>query len=167
MTPIRLILGRNTHWISIWVRLKTWSEWSHVAIVDGDVVIEAKGIAVWPMLLVLLNIIPNSIELGGVVRTPISDFLDRYDSVHYVWIDGDMDRARSLVGTPFDPWGMLGILIKRNIHCVRSLFCAEYVALVATHFRDEFAHHQTAQTILAASRDTERVPWDAAPLGTC
>ncbi|MEI8647418.1 hypothetical protein P4S73_04715 [Paraglaciecola sp. Hal342] len=115
------------------------------------------------MLLVLLKIIPNTIELGGVVRTPIREFLNRYDSVHYVWIDGDMDRARSLVGTPFDPWGMLGILIKRNIHCVKSLFCAEYVALVATHFRDEFAHHQTAQTILAASRDTEWVSWDTPP----
>lgn len=163
---MKIIVAHNRHWISLWIRRHTWSEWSHTGIVDGDVVLEAKGIAVWPMLLVLLCFKQNSIELGGVVRTPILEFVGRYDVTRIAYMDGDMALARALVGTPFDPWGMVGILLKKNIHDISALFCAEYVALVATHIRDEFAHTATAQFIFANSRD-EPCPADGCPTRSC
>jgi len=153
---MKIIFARNKHWISRWIQSETWSRWSHVGIVDGVHVIEAKGIAVWPMLLVLLGLKKNSIKLGGVVKTPLSEFLIKYKKVQYAYIDGDIEKARALVGIAmFDPWGLIGIYLKRRIDCHDKFFCAKLVAYCATHYRDRFIHRATAQKILEISRDEE------------
>jgi len=108
------------------------------------------------MLLVLLGLKKNSIKLGGVVETPISEFLEKYKMVRYAYLDGDIERARALVGKAmFDPWGLIGIYLKKRIDCHDKFFCAKLVAYCATHYRDRFIHRATAQRILEISRDEE------------
>lgn len=151
---MKIIFGRNSHWISKWIQRETWSRWSHVGIIDGDYVIEAKGISPLPMFLVLLGLKKNSISLGGVIKTPLPEFYQRYNDTKIAYLDGDIEIARRMVGTVmFDPWGMLGLYIKKRIHCSDKVFCAKMVALCATNYRNRFAYRATSQRILEMSRD--------------
>ena len=151
---MRLIFARNKHLLSYLIQREQWGEWSHVGIIDGDFVIEARGIPVLPLILIIFGVIKNSLKYGGVTRTPMAEFLSRYHVTHTAYINGSIDSARTHIGTMFDGWGILGIFFKRRIHCDDKVFCSKLVALCATNYRDKLAYKATVENIYAISRDT-------------
>ena len=126
-----------------------------MGIIDGDYVIEAKGIPIIPLILIIFCVIKNDIKYGGVYRTPMTEFLSRYGHTRTAHLcgGGDIELARSSVGTQFDGWGIMGIFFKRRIHCDDKLFCSKLVALCAHGHRDSMAYKATVESILAITRD--------------
>lgn len=126
--------------------------------VCGDDVVHSVGIPPIKLILVLLGIIPNSLKLGGVVRTPMSEFLDTYTETRIAYIDGNVEIACAMVGkVMYDAFGVLGLFFGRCIGCAEKMSCAKMVWLCADHADDEFADRATPQMILAISTD-KKIP---------
>lgn len=120
---ITVIFARNDHWISRLVRWRTNSQWSHVGILDGDYVIEAMGST-------------------GVRQTPLAQFYDRYTHHTSKQLPGDIEKARYLIGSDFDLWGLWGVFFRSDeLQSSRKWFCSELVAY-ATGLYDETALHK-------------------------
>jgi hypothetical protein len=117
-----LIFGRNNHWISRLIRWRTKSLWSHVGIIDGDNVIEARG--------------------GfGVVLTQMCEFMHRYDYTEIHSLPGDVQKAKKLIGKRFDDKGVWGhMFCVPFIHDLDAWFCSEIVAYAADDIPDNAAH---------------------------
>lgn len=128
-----VIFGRNKHWISRTIQLITRFKFSHVGILDGGYVIEAKG----PI---------------GVVKTPLFDFLERYDETEFRKIDGDIRRARKLIGKPFDKSGILAFILPWKKQNPEEWFCSEVLALASHAIADEFAHNVAPKHVYWISR---------------
>lgn len=117
------------------IRMVTWSKWSHVTLVDGDVVIEA----VWPRVRVV----------------PLSDVLSRHSRHAFVDVecrDGKaiIDAARSQVGKPYDLTALFGLLMHRDWQEPDRWFCSELVAWAfdkagSPLFRRDAMHRVTPQ----------------------
>lgn len=152
---MKVILCRSRAISSRLIQSVTWSRWSHCAVQDGDYVIEAVGVPPFSLILVLFGIRKNSIKLGGVVATPLSEFNEKHRQQRIVYVDGDMDKLRSCVGMLYDAWGVLGIKLKRQIHCPDKMTCCKLVAYAAYGYRDEFIYTSTVQKILEISGDHE------------
>lgn len=95
------------------IRAVTWSDWSHVALVDGDTVIEA----VWPV----------------VKTTPLSEVLEKHKSYTIVELpslddDALLEAAKSQLGKPYDLTALFGILSHRDWQQDDRWFCSELVA---------------------------------------
>lgn len=104
--------------ISAFIRFFTWSKWSHVAILDGDYVIESRG-------------------GKGVVRTPLQLFLRRVSRVAamrypHVATDAAIAFARSQLGKGYDWGAIFGIGFRRNWGDRSKWSCVE-LATVAAH----------------------------------
>lgn len=98
---------------AIAIRGLTWSDWSHVALVDGEEVIEAT----WPT----------------VCATPLDDVLAKHSLcviVEFSDVDGAaiIQAARSQIGKPYDLAGILGIALHRDWQDQDKWFCSELVA---------------------------------------
>lgn len=95
------------------IRAVTWSDWSHVAIVDGDEVIEATwpAVRVAPMAEVVAKH-PKHV----VVDLPCSD------------AGAIIAAARSQVGKPYDLTALFGLLVRRDWQEADRWFCSELVA---------------------------------------
>lgn len=134
-----LVFGRNSSLISRIIRLRTGSKWSHVAILDtdGNHVIEARG-------------------NHGVERNTMSHFLTRYRVVDFRYMPGDMDKARSYIGRPYDEKGIIGILFRTYDHCELGIHCSELTALASSTIPDEFAHTLTPDLIYRLSWSLDR-----------
>jgi len=125
---MQVIFARNRHWISWLVRVRTNSDWSHVAIVDGDNVIEAMG--------------------GfGVTLTPIDRFKARYDKFEVRQMIGDIERARSKLGMEFDLSGLWGIFFRKQWQNPEQWFCSEIVAHACTYISDDYQHNFTPELL--------------------
>ena len=116
------------------IRGITWSEFSHVAVIDGDEVIEA----VYPHVRV----------------TPLADIIARHSRCAIVEIPCDEKAAilaaRSQIGKPYDLKGMIGIGINRDWQDDGQWWCSELVAWAIASggnklYRDEFMHRVTPQ----------------------
>lgn len=108
---VRLYFRRSQSAGSRLIRFFTWSKWSHVAIEDGDHVIES----VWP---------------GGVVRTPLSEWkkAGEWASSSLVGEQLIVDLAASQVGKPYDLTAIFGILFQRDWQVTDHWFCSELIA---------------------------------------
>jgi len=113
MSKIVAIFCRNHSVGSILIRwLGAWgSNWSHVGILDGDYVIEAR----YP---------------AGVTKTLLSEFQDRYTKLEYVDIEcpdavAAMNYANSRVGRRYDLGAILGFIIREPIASLNRDFCNE------------------------------------------
>lgn len=96
------------------IRAVTWSDWSHVAIIDGDEVIEAT----FPQ---------------GVRVAPLADVLAKHSK--YAIVDFDcaseaaiIAAARGQLGKPYDWTALAGMLVHRDWQENDSWFCSELVA---------------------------------------
>ncbi len=114
MNTVTLVFSRKHHIGSLLLRAFLWSEWSHVAIVDGEDVIEAATGA-------------------GVRRRPLADLLA--ESSQYEIVDvpalspaSVIAAARTQIGKPYDWPGVLGIGFRRRWQDDDSWFCSELVA---------------------------------------
>ena len=155
--PIKIIFARKKRGISKYIQSKTWSVWSHVAIIDGDSVIQSVGIPPLKLFLVLFGIIPNSVKLGGVVRTPMNEFLETYKDTRIAYIDGNIDIARAMIDVVmYDAWGIVGLRFGKRIDCADKMSCAKLVWVCHAGLRNSFANRATPQRILEASYDTKK-----------
>jgi uncharacterized protein YycO len=96
------------------IRAGSWSTWSHVAIVDGDTVIEA-------------------IAINGVVRTPLAtrqkqDPSWAISSLPCLNPQAVINAAATQIGKPYDYTGVLGVGLHRDWQQDDSWFCSELVA---------------------------------------
>ena len=117
------------------IRAVTWSDWSHVAIVDGEEVIEAT----WPAVRVapLAEIIAKH-SCYIVVDVPCADSA------------AVIAAARSQVGKPYDLTALFGLLAHRDWQEADRWFCSELVAWAFQQggsplFRPEALHRVTPQ----------------------
>ena len=114
MPIARLLFSTSNSPFSALIRAATWSHWSHVAIVDGETVIEATATA-------------------GVVRTPLWRALAR--SKHYALVDlpcadplAAIAAAAGEIGKPYDYSAILGLALRRDWQEDDAWFCSELVA---------------------------------------
>jgi uncharacterized protein YycO len=117
------------------IRAVTWSNWSHVALIDGDYVIEAA----WPV----------------VRRVPLVDVLKKHN--HFQIVDlpcdnprGVIEAAKSQIGKPYDLTALFGFLAHRDWQDTNKWFCSELVAWAfdaagSPLFRPEALHRVTPQ----------------------
>ena len=118
------------------IRAFTFSRWSHVAIIDGDDVIEATA-------------------LHGVCRTPVVDAINRAkrgEVVEFPAIDPDriIAAAAGQIGKPYDYTALIGLGLRRDWQEADSWFCSELVAWAFQHageplFRAECLRRVTPQ----------------------
>lgn len=115
MKTIDLLFCTNpTNPLSWLIRAGSWSKWSHVAIIDGDDVIEA-------------------IALHGVVTTPLAMRKAEDKTWQVVTLpcadpQAVIAAARSQIGKPYDYTGVLGIGLHRDWQESDAWFCSELVA---------------------------------------
>jgi len=139
MRKIDLLFCTNpSNPLSWLIRAGSWSRWSHVAVVDGDHIIEA-------------------IAIHGVVRTPLTTRQKQDPS----WVISSLpcmnpqavvDAALSQVGKPYDYTGVLGVGLHRDWQQSDSWFCSELVAWAFTQggsalFRQNASRRVTPQDL--------------------
>lgn len=118
--------------ISKAIRIYTWSDWSHVGIIDGDYVLEAIG-------------------GKGVAKTSLRAFNLRYSHTCIRYIEGDIEKARALIGKEFDMLGMCGGLLHMDVHDLDKYFCSEYVAYASYAFGDEYTYKVSPENLFWVS----------------
>lgn len=96
------------------IRAATWSDWHHVAIIDGDDVIEAT----WN---------------NGVCVSRLDDVIAKNSRYAIAEISCEDDSsvinaARSQIGKPYDMSAIFGIALRRNWQKSDAWFCSELVA---------------------------------------
>lgn len=120
---------------AVLIRGITWSEWSHVALVDGDEAIEAT----WPAVRV----------------APLAEVIAAHSA--HVIVDlpccdpaAAIAAARSQAGKPYDLTALFGLLMHRDWQEDDRWFCSELVAWAFAQggtplFRPEAMHRITPQ----------------------
>lgn len=117
MGSVRLMFSTTNLPFSWLIRTATWSTWSHVALVDGDSVIEAAA--------------------GyGVRELPLSEATAR--NSHYEMVDlparnpeAIIAAARSQLGKPYDWTAIWALGLRRDWQENDAWFCSELVAWAA------------------------------------
>ncbi len=120
---------------AVLIRAITWSDWSHVALIDGEDAIEAT----W----------------SAVCVTPLADVIAKH-SAHCI-VDMPCEdavavlaAARSQVGKPYDLTALFGLLAHRDWQEPDAWFCSELVAWSFAQggsplFRPDALHRVTPQ----------------------
>lgn len=114
MSTIRLLFSTTANPASALIRAVTWSRWSHVALVDGDTVIEARA-------------------FKGVVRSPLIEAIGRAN--HYCLVDLPcrdpavvLAAAAGQLCKPYDYLAVLGLGLRRDWQEEDAWFCSELIA---------------------------------------
>lgn len=109
------LLFTTTCWPASWlIRAGTWSTWSHVALVDGDQVIE-------------------SVMGHGVRRVPLCSAIRRASRHALVSLPARnsaliVAAANGQIGKPYDYTAILGLGLHRDWQESDAWFCSELVA---------------------------------------
>ena len=110
---MKLIFCRANDPISWYVRLLTWSKWSHVGIVDGPNVVEAY----FPYVRVS--------KLSDVIRAHSRvAFKDLFCKNN----QAALNAAISQIGKPYDMKALFGLPFNRNWQDDDSWYCSEIIA---------------------------------------
>lgn len=120
---------------AVMIRAFTWSDWSHVALVDGDEVIEAT----WPAV----RIAPLAEVIAKHSAHVIVDLPSRSPAKV-------IQAARSQLGKGYDLSALPGLLVRRDWQEPDKWFCSELVAWAFAQggsplFRPEAMHRITPQ----------------------
>lgn len=120
---------------AVLIRGVTWSDWSHVALVDGDDAIEAT----WPVVRVVsLAEVIAAHSAHVIVDLPCRDPA------------AAIAAARAQAGKPYDLTALFGLLMHRDWQEDDRWFCSELVAWAFAQggtplFRPEAMHRITPQ----------------------
>lgn len=98
---------------AVLIRAVTWSDWSHVALIDGDEMIEAT----WPVV----RVAPLAKVIAAHSAHIIVDLPCRSPAEV-------INAARSQMGKPYDLTALFGLLMHRDWQEEDSWFCSELVA---------------------------------------
>lgn len=131
------------------IRLVTWSEFSHVALIDGDSVLEA-------------------VAFHGVRRRPLGEAIADSSKAAIVTFacdnpDNAIAYAVSQLGKPYDWTALVGLGLHRDWQEDDSWFCSEYFAACMQKadnplFRAESMHRIVPQHVYQlAAESTEYV----------
>lgn len=123
-----ILLSRSNHYKSKLIRLATKSQFSHAAIYDPE-----------------LNLILEAQGGVGVVLTRPQDYAQRYSYTLAAYIPGDINKAYSKLGAPFDEWGVWAINFKVGWQVPEKWFCSELIAYASDFIKDEYAHWVTPE----------------------
>lgn len=127
MQSLPVIFSRTPTLAAAGIRLAAWwGQWSHCGVVDGDAVIECLALK------------------GGVVRTPMAEFMQRCSAADRVDLLCPSPRraiewSRSLLAAPgerprvrYDWGGVLGIPLRaRGLDDPGRLYCSEHLRVAA------------------------------------
>ncbi|SED51101.1 YiiX/YebB-like N1pC/P60 family cysteine hydrolase [Pseudomonas anguilliseptica] len=138
MGSIQLLFSTTHHPFSGLIRAATWSDWSHVALVAGNYVIEA-------------------VALEGVRQVSKAYAIERASAYSLVDMPARnpqaiIDAARSQIGKPYDWTAIAGLGLHRDWQEEDSWFCSELLAWAADQagepwFRPEALRRITPQHI--------------------
>lgn len=109
------VLFSTTRWpLSAAIRAATWSRWSHVAMVDGDSVIEA-------------------VAGKGVRRASLRGAIDRAADFAFVDLPATdpasvIAAAAGEINKPYDYTALIGLALRRDWQEPDAWFCSELVA---------------------------------------
>ncbi|WP_122300358.1 YiiX/YebB-like N1pC/P60 family cysteine hydrolase [Pseudomonas syringae] len=136
MSSVQLLFSTSPHPVSRLLRYATWSSWSHVALVNGDQVIEAVT-SVGVRQVSLSSAICNA-STYALVELPAKNS----QKVHQV--------ARSQIGKRYDWSAIVGLGLQRDWQEDDAWFCSELIAWAAATagerwFRCEALHRVTPQ----------------------
>jgi hypothetical protein len=121
---VQLIFGKGLTPISLAIRLRYQSRWTHVGVIIDGVVHEA-------------------VYHGGVIKTPLNEFKKRYgfgnwDVATALALPGWRERAESLIGIEYDWWGAAGIGFgTRKLDDPNKLWCSHHAAIILGTLRPE------------------------------
>ena len=114
MGSISLLFSTSHHPMSTVIRACAWSSWSHVALIDGDEVIEATapaGVRRFPVVQAI-----DHAKRGQIVELPCRD------------PQAVIAAAASQIGKPYDYTAVLGLGLRRDWQEDDAWFCSELVA---------------------------------------
>lgn len=133
MYKLPIVLCSDWKPASIVIRLFTLSRWSHVAIVDGDYIIETT-------------------LLTGCVRIPKFEWEKKHKTVKYCELPsnrttGDaLSYARSRVGNKYDWRGIIGLAVRRgDMQQKNKEFCSE-LAIESADIMHRHTYRASPQT---------------------
>lgn len=130
---VQLLYSRSRHISSAGIRLATWGEFSHVAQIAGEQVIEA----VWKPG-VRPDLLRNAI--GRASRWAIVEYDHKNPA-------GMISAVRSQIGKPYDKTGALGLGVHRNWQDDDAWWCSELVAWAAQQAGDPWFMPQAVHRI--------------------
>lgn len=135
MDHVKILFCTSQKIGAVAIRAVTWSSFSHVAIIDGDEVIEAT----WPAVRVapLAEVIAAH-SAHAIVELPCRD------------PQAVIAAAASQIGKPYDYTAILGLGLRRDWQEEDAWFCSELVAWAFQHageplFRAECLRRVTPQ----------------------
>lgn len=111
---IVLLFSNQRDLLSRAIRIATWSNWSHVALVDGDRVIEALA--------------PRGVQINDTDHVTMRSH--EYALVDLPCRDPEavLTAAASQAGKPYDYTALLGMALRRNWQEDDAWFCSELIA---------------------------------------
>ena len=131
-----LVFTRSRSLGSALIRVATWSQWSHVAILSTP------------------RAVIDATLRHGVAERPLSALLDESTESRMVALpapgDAAVTAARSQIGKPYDTTAITGLALRRDWQEADSWFCSELVAWAAQAagaplFRAESLYRVTPQ----------------------
>lgn len=134
---MKIIFGTDNQIGSLAIRLKTWSNWSHVGVVLNDDVVEATA-------------------SHGVVKSTLEDFKSRYPKHKIVNIHhkGDyQQRVLSQVGKPYDWGAIFKFMFRGDWDDTDKWFCFELAAYASGIYNSEYLDRVTAPHLLMLSEE--------------
>jgi len=130
---VQLLYSRSRHISSAGIRLATWGEFSHVAQVVDDQVVEA----VWKPG-VRPDLLRNAIARAS--RWAIVEYEHKNP-------EGMINAVRSQIGKPYDKTGALGLGVHRDWQDDDAWWCSELVAWAAQQAGDPWFMPQASHRI--------------------
>jgi hypothetical protein len=114
MGTISLLFTNSRDALSLAIRAFTWSRWSHVALVDGDRVIEALA--------------PRGVQVNDTDRVMMRS--SAFELVDLPCRDPEavLTAAASQAGKPYDYTALLAMALRRNWQEEDAWFCSELIA---------------------------------------
>lgn len=133
---MKLLLSTETGVIHWAIRTASFSQWSHVAVINGDSVIEAsltEGVREIPLQQAI-----QTANKHAIISIPLTD------EAAFIWL------VRSQIGKPYDLTAIFGQLVHRNWQTEDRWFCSELPAWAAQVsgcpiFRTEAMHRVTPE----------------------
>jgi cell wall-associated NlpC family hydrolase len=114
MSAVQLLFTRRRHPGSALIRVTTWSDWSHVDLIDGQSVLGA--VAFHGVERELLATRLANASRAEVMTIPCAD------------AKAVIEAAKSQIGKPYDWLGVFGIGLHRDWQDPDRWFCSELVA---------------------------------------
>ena len=132
---ITIILATNEHPMSVAIRGKDDSEYSHVVILEKS---ENRVIEASPK--------------RGVCYTPLKLFLKLYPTHEFREMEGDIELARALIGQEYDFEGLAGQALDRpDYQDPTKTFCSEVVSAAARAINTDYGHRLRPDAFKALS----------------